>query len=248
MQVNTQNNNLSFTSLPLYKINLPQANGNGFSEAVVSKLTYEDAKAIRDVKKNWLGKIDIVDSFCKHYFNGQNCDSFFAIERQGSAPLFERLEALALLKSDGKSSDKATLYYIFTNPDSMKGAKRRSVKNVGEALLGATFSFAKDLKVKLLNMHSINNGFYSKTFERAGLKLYSQGKTSYAVDNSNIPDLLKTLNKPADVTFLKNIMIGKIKTGNLPEVNESYISIDRPSLEKYIASWKSRFNPQKYEK
>lgn len=248
MQVNTQNNNVSFTSIPLYKIKLPQAKGGGMVDATISKITQEDAKAIRDVKKNWGGKIEIVEDFCKKYFKNEEGDIFYAIEKSGSEPLFERLEALAMVKHNKNSKDSATLYYIFTNPDTMKNSKKRTVKNVGEALLGATFGLANDLKVKLLNMHSINNGFYSKTFERSGLNVYSQGKNSYVVENKNIPSLMKLLNKPTDINILKDIMSGKIKSSPLPELNESYISIDSPSLEKYIGSWTKRFCPQKLEK
>lgn len=244
MQVNPQNNNVSFTSISLYKIKLPQAQGGGMVEATVSKITQDDIKAIREVKKRWLDKIEFVDDFCKNYFKNEEGDTFYAIEKNGSQPLFERLEALAMVKQNKNSKDNATLYYIFTNPEAMKNSKNRTVKNVGEALLGATFNFAKDLKIKLFNIHSINNGFYSKAFERANLNVYSQGSRSYAIEETNIKDLKSILNKPSELNFLNNIQNKKIKATSLPLAEEAYISVDSPSIAKYLKNWKEKFKPQ----
>jgi len=155
MLASNQNNNINFTSNPIYRVNLKRvSNGfeKGLKSAVISELNYrEDAEELIKFKNYLLKKEKIVDEhilgkdFCDDFnnrlFKNEDCN---AVEIIGKQSLSKRIMAFAHSYKDTDESYYLSLLY--TNPKCQKINAHRTLKGMGGSSPRACFSKSKRLK------------------------------------------------------------------------------------------------------
>ena len=174
-----QKNNLSFTSVPIHKVSLQKVTKraeNSYANAVFSKLDpldSGDVVALEKIKNVWGHGSRLVTSIWESFTTevaGQ-CQ-FNAIELKKNRSLDEKIVGLvkSIFLQDG---DKKNLYLwsIITKPEFGNKNPNRTIKGVGECMLGEIFNSAKHSNANNVTFYSDNKGFFKKTFEDAEIKL-----------------------------------------------------------------------------
>ncbi|MDD3435718.1 MAG: hypothetical protein PHC64_01045 [Candidatus Gastranaerophilales bacterium] len=171
MLVSLRNNNVNFTSTPLYEIRLPKADGSGFVDAVVSMLdphNAEDIAAIEKIKQTWKDTKRILNHIYEAFVEKNSSYEYNAIElKEGS--LEDRIVALSAYEINCRNASipKLNLSYLVVKPELTKSG--RTIKNIGEALFGFVVDVAKEISSFCLSFDSKNNGFYQRILEKAGI-------------------------------------------------------------------------------
>jgi len=190
MQVSNQNNRINFTSAPLHSVNLKKITNradDGISKAIISKLNPNDKldeAAIRDVNKTWHYLSNHIH--CLYVDFSKNFDpstEYFAVETQEPKNLANKIIGLMQVctqKSFITKRENLVLSTLATKPDFMHGNESRSLKNVGEALFGDTFSMAKEKNTANIKFFATKNNykFYSDSLTKAGLNESEFGNPS----------------------------------------------------------------------
>lgn len=184
MQIQSQKNNVSFTSTPIHTITLKKlTNGveNGTIKAVFSKLNpfdIKDIESIEKIKETWSDPEKLIHSFYRHFKEKKSDNEFFAIELDEKNGLSKTI--LGLLNTCFLPKDKMYhLLTINTKPNFIKGRKDKEIKGIGEIMLGEAIQQAKQKKVDSFNFISLADNFYDHTFEKAKLKFH-KSENSYA--------------------------------------------------------------------
>ena len=145
-------NNINFTSIPVYKdVRLKSASGEVIN-AVVSRLNPKDGqdrRAIEEIKKSW-SKDTAFDIFCRDFLDSKNTCEYYAIELKDGSSLGEKIVGLAQI--------------IQFRLVSIKTKSNSGLKGAGENLLGRMFERIAGNGYSNLTFASINNGFYSHVF------------------------------------------------------------------------------------
>ena len=178
MQISNQNNNVNFTSTPIHSVNLKKlTNGaeDGFVKAVFSKLDpndINDSLAIHELKATWDVPYNLMDEFSREFNLSIKSHEYNAIEMVGEAPLYKRIVGLICSNSYSRNNEIiSTGRVLITKPELSKKSDARSVKGVGEMLLGKAFYQAKLAKSKEFKFDSSATDFYEKTFADAKIRI-----------------------------------------------------------------------------
>lgn len=173
MEISSKNN-ICFKSTPIHTVNLKKvSNGveDGFVKAVFSKLDPrdpEDVNAIKKIKETWHDKL-ATDWICESFEKLNKVDKFalrfHCIELPGNESLDKRI--IGLTESFVPPDEDFKFYHlscIASKAENQYGKTERTVKNIGEVMLGSLFNDAKKLKASCFEIISACNGFYEKTF------------------------------------------------------------------------------------
>ncbi|MDD3435717.1 MAG: hypothetical protein PHC64_01040 [Candidatus Gastranaerophilales bacterium] len=168
MLVSFRNNNVNFTSTPLYKIKLPKTDGSGFVDAVVSRLDPND-KIDQDAVKNILGTWakGIAADICKYFLRPPKESEYHAIELVGDENLAGKI--IALSRDDlNACGNLLHLSLLAVKPEVSFQNPQRKIKDVGQALFGFIINIAKESGI-CLEFVSRANKFYLKVLQKAEL-------------------------------------------------------------------------------
>lgn len=179
MKINNQNN-ISFTSTPLHKVNIINSKTGELVPAVFSKLNPADKidqKAIEEIKQNWIETpshlMDLfADGFTKY---AKKTEQYGAIELINENALSKKIVGITKFFQDKSSfvitpDNTVYLNVLVTNPAfSSEHKNTREFKNIGEVLFGEVFRYAKKIKSDCINFLSDEDEFYFKTLEDAGI-------------------------------------------------------------------------------
>lgn len=172
-----QNSNVNFTSIPLGNVMLKDGAGKPV-EAVLSVLRlcdFKDRSALEEIRDVWVDKTSLkrnIDYLLSDVLDREDGSSVYAIELTDKKRLVDRIVGLAkVVKADSNIS----LSTLVTNPDcSFEYGKERTVRGVGEVLLGAVCKKVSEMRDVALDFMAIDQNFYKKTFRRAAVKdIYS---------------------------------------------------------------------------
>jgi len=175
MNIQSQNNNINFTSTPLHTVNMEKINQKlqtGVDKVIISRLNPTDdidRAAIAKIKNEWEDKKDVLKDFCGSFERSYSQDeTFFALEHANDNPLSERLIGV----SNSHSVDEEHhLAYLFVNPKLQK-------QNFGKILLTFVLSQVKKQNLEEFTVHSTNNPFYLKVFKQAKI-IFNKGESGY---------------------------------------------------------------------
>lgn len=204
MQINNQNN-LSFKSNPINRVNVRNAKTGELIPAVFSKLTKEDTESMEKIYKNWRFPEAITIYF--HFLKMSDNHNFYAIETLGEKNLSKRIIGLAETKTDAVTND-LDLKYIAIKPSlSVSGEKRRKrpIKNIGEVLFGTIINQAKQQHSNHLYVYSVNNAFYDSILKKAGISPldchYNNIKDDYFIKSEYFDKYLNYLSDNYKINF-----------------------------------------------
>lgn len=191
MRIFNQNNNLSFTSIPIHYINVRSVKNNALIPVVFSKLNQKDPldqKAIKSISSFWTKSINFnfpskimetflnkTNLFCKNFLaESLNNQFFYAVEIPkepiNSKPLAQRIIGLISVR-ENPTENRISLSTLTTNPEFIKQNDKRNFKGIGEVMIGELINFAQKKGCNSATITSYNDGFYLKTFENAGIEV-----------------------------------------------------------------------------
>lgn len=187
MKISNKQDYTLFGSQSLHFVNIKRVTAgveDGFVKAVFSKLdpnSAEDIEAIIKIKDTWKEKL-------AHTWIGEN---FLNLEKLKKTPLEFHCIELINEKSLGERiiglseilipEEKQTCHLrcIVSKAENQFDNKNRQLKNIGEMLLGAVINDAQKKHATSLDIFSILDAFYDKTFLKSGInfeKVYSNFK------------------------------------------------------------------------
>lgn len=172
MQINNQNT-LSFTSIPIHKVNVRNSKTGELIPAVFSKLdrnSETDIKAMAIIHRNW--SCPTAKEICFYFLETHFPDDFWAIELAGDKNLSKKIVGLVQTNIE-QGSKIFDLKYLSTKPSlSNKSKEKRIVKNIGEVLVGSIVNQAKHKDADYIHIASLIKAipFYEKIIKNAGIK------------------------------------------------------------------------------
>jgi len=216
MLTSNQNNNIKFTSNPLYRVNLKRvSNGveKGLENAVLSELNYsKDAEELEKFKDFLIKKQkdkyenNLGTEFCKDFeakdLKDEDCN---AIEMINGQSLSKKI--IALIHSYKDSDGIFHLESLFTNPIFQKKNAQRTLKGAGEIALGHVFKKAKESDCSKLFFCSGTDKFYLTTFEKAGIS-FEKDLNEFTIKREEFDKYLSYIKKEYDVDFSEKIKHG----------------------------------------
>lgn len=220
MQILNQNNNIKFTSTPLYHVNLKRVgnNADGFERAIISKLNpYDkiDDSAIKNIRNHLIHNemyerqhcvgTDFCEEFEDHFLDMAN---FNAIELINNEELSKKI--IGLVSFYKNLSGKMRLKLLFTMPNCQNANQKRKIKGIGEIALGNVFNQAKELNAKEITIDSSNSAvkFYEKTFKKAGINPKLQKGQSFIIKNNDFEKYLNYIKNEYKIDFSQKIQSG----------------------------------------
>jgi len=224
MQILNQNNNINFTSAPLYHVNLKKVSASkNLGKAILSNLNPKDdidKEAVKQIKKyliqneTFQNEHSVGKAFCDDFFGFfSRFSKFEAIELPNDNVLHKKI--IGLVSYYKNISGNLHLSFIFTNPAFQSKNNTRNLKGVGEIALGRVFKMAQKIEAPELNFTSSkeSNEFYFKTLKRAHINL-NNGKNSFNEYNNQITINQEDFNKYLDYIKKNTTLIfrNKLKT------------------------------------
>lgn len=186
MRINSNKYKTSFTSTPLHCVNLKKivtVADNSPILAVFSSLNPKsrgDRNALLQIKDTWR-KSQLVRNFCTSFLENQsNLHQFNAIELVNEKPLGERI--VGLIKTFPSYNNKEKGLYlatILTKPEFSAHNQGRTIKDIGEIMLGEIFNYAKKTQAHFIEFTSIDDNFYSRVFSKASVHAVEEDASHY---------------------------------------------------------------------
>lgn len=172
MQINNQNN-ISFTSTPIHRVNIRNAKTGELIPAIFSKLDRNsniDRSAITIIHNSW--SCPTAKEICFYFLETHFPDDFWAIELIRDKNLSKKIVGLAQTNIE-QCSKIFDLKYLSTKPSlSNKSKEKRVVKNIGEVLVGSIVNQAKHKDADYIHVASLIKAipFYEKIIKNASFK------------------------------------------------------------------------------
>ena len=171
MQITNQNNRINFTSTPLHFVNLRNAD-NTFTKAVFSRLGPEDIKVVEELKDSWAVPHGLMKDFYTDFLRQSADNEFHAIELIEEGSLAKKIIGVVFSSIDRYGKENyVNMQSLVTKPELAAANKKRSLKGIGEVLLGEAFNLAKKANASDFSFTSAAYTFYKKTFKDAGIEI-----------------------------------------------------------------------------
>lgn len=179
-----QRQNINFTSTPIHNVNLRKVtNGkeDGFISAVFSKLNLgdtEDKTALWHIQNTWdeseKKSKAVANTICKHFLakKQERQADYFCLELENKESLGNRIIGLMELQPE-KHDSKDVLYLslLTTKPDFIHKKENRTIKGIGEILVGEAINQAKKGNHSRLDIWAEDKGFFARIFEKTKIDL-----------------------------------------------------------------------------
>lgn len=198
-------NSVNFGSRPLHPINLRRKNGE-FIPAIISELgSREDILELKTISKEWPNADYVQQIADTARENADSSQKTYAIEFPGFKKLSQRIVGLA--KSDYINilgDESLRLTFLQTKPEYMHNfSLARDLSGIGEALLGQTFAFARDLNAKTVHFFAEDYGFYDESFRKADINAEKSGDFGERCDIAfeNFSKYIEYINKKYRANF-----------------------------------------------
>lgn len=170
-------NNISFTSMPLQKVNLRKVSDGKPFEAVLSKLDpfdINDQISIDNISRDWITSNEgsntnqILLAFCEGFKDRTAKNDCYTIELPGPESLDKRLIGMMSLRG-------YQLLNVKSKPKSLRTDQEKNLKMVGAVLLGKALDVIRNRGFKEASFTSLQNSFYVNLFREAGM---TEGKNN----------------------------------------------------------------------
>lgn len=220
MLISKNNNNIYFTSTPLYRLNLTKIVNeaeNGVAKGVFSKLNPKselDIEAIKQIKESFT-KIDANcpgQLLCRDFLNNSSDNiEYYALELSEKPTLAERIVGLAQIYPEKRNY---LLPYLYVMPEFQKSNPNRTLKNAGKLLMSLIFNQVKNSRSTGLSFSSTNDNFYLKIFRDANIKLtgdsyFHRGKnyefSKFFIDRDDFDTYQNYIKNKFGIDFLQKI-------------------------------------------
>jgi len=211
---------VSFKSKPLHYVNLKKFTNNvddGFIKAVFSELNPSnsvDKEAIKEIRESWKDNSTagdfcdyfICDSHIKHpsSFAIKNPTKYFCIELINKNPLGQRIIGVLKTFPDLKIPDYYYLSRIATKNEFRYGDSERSIKNIGEILLGESFNETKKRNFSGLTFTSLCDEFFETSFNNAGIDFKNRWG-DFTIEKGELNKYLEYIQKKFNINFSQKI-------------------------------------------
>jgi len=206
---NPDKRQISFKSMPIYKVNIKDINGNPV-QAIIRKFDPEDAADLADLKGlcDYWNKLfhrkSSTAGYIKHIYDQfarkkENFE-FWALELPDSQKnIAERILGFVNFKGDASFFNQISPERIVVREDKSFDNPDRNFKNIGSSLLYALSKYFKTTSFNKILLDSGNDRYYDHIKMP---KLPSDYEFRY-VDRSNVDSFIKNLEDKFDYNLQK---------------------------------------------
>lgn len=214
-----QKQNINFTSTPINPVYLKKIHDEkvtGKLRVTLSKLNSrdkEDKVAITKITSYWQleeNEKQLLKDFFKDFKSPKTDEHFLCLEVKNEDSLDKRIIGLMKYEKEKYPTfQNIHLSYLITKPEFSKANTERTLKGIGEILLGKMFYLANKINASNINFRSSDNKFYITSFEKAGIESGFLGNTlsfgNFSLKNSSFEKYFRYIEKKYKTTFSKTI-------------------------------------------